>query len=260
MENDPALEHPPTTPPNIPPIQAIDALRPKQNKLIALVIVIVLLLIVAAGEAYYLLTRKNSNTSDNQAVPDVSVNLPSVSSTPTQLPVTQTAEAPVPAEGYQEYRNEEFRYGFHYLSSESLYECEDNTCVTVDRISMRVRTLGSSDFLVNDPLGSLLQADLYCSADGPQGSTWCEDKSVDEFINPLGFKGYKVTRKRIRTTYTSGTIEQTTYDDYVYVYALPEVVKGPGISDYAAIMFEAEIPHQENLKELTAIAETYFTF
>ncbi len=259
MENDPARQQP-TTPPNIPPVQAIDTLGHSNKKFIALVVVIVILLIVAVGEAYYLGTRKNNNATDNQAVPSTTINSPSVSSAPTQLPVTQTAQAPAPAEGYQEYRNEELGYGFYYLKTDSLNECQDSPCLSIDRITLRVQTLGTYETDMSDIKTSLLQADLYCSADGPTGSVRCENKSVDEFINPLGFKGYKITRTRISTAYINGASEETRYDDYAYVYVLPEVVKGQGLTDYAAIMFAVDTPLQENLKELTAIAETYFTF
>ncbi|QQS44060.1 hypothetical protein IPM65_00430 [Candidatus Roizmanbacteria bacterium] len=259
MENDPARQQP-TTPPNIPPVQEIDTLGHSNKKFIALVVVIVFLLIVAVGEAYYLGTRKNNNVADNQAVPSIKINSPAVTSAPTQLPVTQTPQAlvPAPAEGYQEYRNEELGYGFHYLKTDSLYECQDSPCLSIDRIDMRVQGLGTYELDISDIKTSLLQADLYCSADGPTGSARCENKSVDEFINALGFQGYKVTRTRINT-FTNGASDQV-YDDYVYVYILPEVVKGQGLTDYAAIMFAVDTPLQENLKELTAMADTYFTF
>ncbi len=159
--------------------------------------------------------------------------------------------------GYQKYTNEDLGYGFYYLESDSLYQCPGSPCLSIERMYLRVEALDTNFFLGNDNKNILLQDDLYCSADGPGISTSCENKSVEDYVNSMGMKGYKVLRTRTITR--SGLVTPETHSDFVYIYMLPESKGSPGSVKYEAIMFAVDLPKAENLNDLNVIADTYFT-
>ena len=86
----------------------------------------------------------------------------------------------------------------------------------------------------------------------------CKNTQVDAFTNSLGFEGFKVTRTKTVT----GEITELpagVYQDVVYVYILPEIIEGPGVNNYAGVMFAVDIPSPKNLTELEVIADSFFT-
>lgn len=169
---------------------------------------------------------------------------------------TLARTAPPKKSGYIQYVNEELKYGFSYPQTEQLSKCADSHCLSIDRIGLVVEFLSAEEISGNDRLASLTYSDLMCAASGPNASIDCKNQSAVDFTNELGFKGYKVTRtKEIVGKISSAGI----YTDSVYVYLLPEVVKGPGLTDYAAVFFTVTRPDKANLKSLESIAQTAFT-
>lgn len=157
---------------------------------------------------------------------------------------------------FSKYINDYFKYSFNYPSSESLYKCPDETCTSIERISLRVEVLLPVDFSSDDAETSLMADDLFCSADGPGMSISCKNTSVESITNELGVEGFRVLRTKTITG-TKAIYPTGTYQDVVYVYPFPEIKKGPGESNYTAIMFAVDNPTQENLSELQKIADSF---
>lgn len=235
---------------------------PNNKSFLLIIIGVVILLIAVSGVSYYVVTRNALSlpTRDTTTSGEIGNNSTTpITMNPTQTPTPTVGSLPSVKPGFQQYSNSELRYGFNYAKSDSLYHCTDIPCLSINRITMRIEMLG--DYLISsaDPKSSLLNADLYCSADGPGGSISCKNTKVEDYTNSLGFKGYKVIRTRT-VTGTGAGIAAGNYADYAYVYLLPEVKKGPGLLNYAAIMFAVDSPTPTNLNELTSIAKTFFTF
>ena len=73
-----------------------------------------------------------------------------------------------------------------------VYDCPDYPpCALIDDFAIRIVPLEfySEEEILND--------DLYCSADGANGSLRCENPQISEYINLLGVKGFSVKRLRI---------------------------------------------------------------
>ncbi|MCC6170364.1 MAG: hypothetical protein IT329_24315 [Caldilineaceae bacterium] len=104
-----------------------------------------------------------------------------------------------------------------------------------------------------------MKADLLCGAGGRGHAVSCQNISVEDNSNTLGFKGYKAMRTKVIIN-TGAGFPSGDYPDMAYVYLLPKTIKGPGLLDYAGIVFAVDHPSSANLAELQNIADTFFTF
>ena len=218
---------------------------------------VVLLLLIVGGGSYYLgMMNGKSKASVPIQIPNPTNSL-QTNPSPTLVPSSKAI--PSPKVGFQQYTNDNLRYGFSYPVSDSLYKCPDIPCLSISRISLRVETLRTYELTPNDAKSSLMGADLFCSADGPGGSISCQNDKVEEYTNTLGFKGFKVLRTKT-VTGTGAGFPAGTYKDTVYVYLLPEVKKRTGVSDYAGVMLAVDNPSHSNLSELNITGDSFFTF
>lgn len=155
---------------------------------------------------------------------------------------------------------------FHYLSSDSkiyesprlgimfeyprgivdVYDCPDIPCISIYEYTIRIEPLRiyGAEKLKND--------DLYCSADGPTGSTYCLNREVEAFTNANNISGYKIMRTRINEAYnpTTKVRDREEYDDRAYVFPITH-------PEYKAVLFVVDSPIEGNLKELDRIVETF---
>lgn len=222
-----------------------------------IVIGVIILISVIGGGAYYLGMMRGKSTSiqPNQTQTNQPAN--NIVSQLSPSPSPSTKSIPSAKMGFQQYTNDDLRYGFSYSLSDALNKCMDIPCLSISRNSLRIEPLGTYEVDPNDAKASIMKADLFCSADGPEGSISCQDVKVEDYTNTLGFKGYKVLRTKVIT----GTgFRAGSYKDTAYVYFLPKVVKGQGTLDYAGILFAVDNPSQTNLSELNSIADTFFTY
>lgn len=157
---------------------------------------------------------------------------------------------------------------FHYLSSNSkiyesprlgitfeyprgivkVYDCPDIPCISIDEYTIRVEPLRIYG------VEEIKSDDLYCSADGPTGSTYCLNPEVESFTNANGVGGYKVLRTLVIETYNPATQtrDKEEYDDKAYVFPITH-------SEYKAVLFAVDTPSSENLEHLDTIVETLET-
>lgn len=175
--------------------------------------------------------------------------------------VTPNKQIPPIKIGFEQYLNQDLKYGLSYPQTETLLsdsQCPLAPCFSTKNFTFKFETLGSWQLSQTDPKNSLLASDLYCSASGITGSIDCQDKKIYDYVNPLGTKGYKITQTKI-VMGTGAGIPAGQYQDVVFVFPLPEIKKGPGVSDYAGILLTVDYPTPLNLSRLTEVAESFFT-
>lgn len=198
----------------------------------------IILFLVGSGCFYWknvLPTQRDTIT--NNMLSDDSVNLPT---TPP---------------GFKQYLNSEYRFGFNYPELLQISHCQDMHCASIESVSLRVDPLASFYLLPDDPTTSLLEHDLYCSADGPTSSVECTNIRAENFISNSGHQGYKIYRTKKITGDHAGL-----YQEIVYVFPLREPFRTKGLNEYTGVLFSVEISTPENQVSLDEIANTYFNF
>lgn len=244
-KTDQTTQLPPNDPRNPVAPTSVSSLKLFTSILIGLVIICITIVSV-----YYYADFRNS-LNENIAT--------QVTTYPTQPPTPTVGSIPSVKPGFQLYTNSELRYGFQYPETDSLYRCPDIHCVSIYRNTLDVEILDNHTISSTDTKLTLFYTDLFCSADSPNGSISCQNTSVEDYTNHLGYKGYKVIRTRT-VRGTGGGIALGNYPDFAYVYMLPEVKNTQRAWSYEAVLFGVENPTHENLTELTSIADTFFTF
>ncbi|MCR4263921.1 MAG: hypothetical protein NUV98_04355, partial [Candidatus Roizmanbacteria bacterium] len=139
---------------------------------------------------------------------------------------------------------------FEHNAGVNVYRCPDIGCASIGEYSLQVRELMKSQILVQNYEKDLLENDLYCSEDGPIGSTYCENLSIEKFSNSKSTNGYKITRLRHKNGEGPRPVDgQDDYEEFAYVF--PD-----NNSDSAGLLFAVDWPTEENLKHLEIIVDT----
>ena len=132
-----------------------------------------------------------------------------------------------------------------------VYDCPDYPpCALIDDFSIRLEPL---EFYSEE---EILEADLYCSADGVGGFVRCENPQISEYINPHGIKGFIVKRLRIIKSqeldgYNVVDTEPERFNETAYVFPIN------GDSKYKSILLSTDIPNDGNLEKLKNIADSF---
>lgn len=208
----------------------------------SIVIAIVITALIAGTGGYLLGMRANQNASQG-------AQRASFYSSPT---TNATKDKQAPKTGYEQRINGTLKYGYTYpiFSSFNAFPLRVEKLLPYDGISL----------LQPDPKAGLLKKDLYCGADGPHGSQRCQNTKVEDFTNPLGFKGFKVYRTKTHVYHIKPTAEEIcgTCDDVVYVFPLQEK-----INDYDGVLFYLDNltqPTQADISALEEVANSFFSF
>ena len=149
------------------------------------------------------------------------------------------------------YENTRLGYKVDYPRGISqVYDCPDIPCASIEDFTIRMEPLRfyGGEEILND--------DLYCSADGPQGSARCERPQISEYTNALGVKGFSVKRLRIVESrefegYKVVDTKTEQFNDIVYVFPIM------GNLTYKAILLATDTPDEKNLGELEKIANSF---
>ena len=131
-----------------------------------------------------------------------------------------------------------------------VYDCPDYPCALIDDFEIRVEPL---EFYSEE---EILEADLYCSADGVGGFVRCENPQISEYTNPHGIKGFIVKRLRIIKSqeldgYNVVNTKLEKFDETAYVFPINRSSK------YKSILLSTDIPNEENLEKLKNIADSF---
>ncbi len=147
---------------------------------------------------------------------------------------------------YKIYENQRLGYMFEHPRGSSVYDCPDIPCASIDQYTIRIEALRMYGKL------EIESDDLYCSAGGPTGSTYCLDPVAEPFTNKYQANGYKVVRTRVNETYNSVTqaSDREELSDRAYVFRINN-------SEYKSVLFTADNPSPENLEQLDAIAQSF---
>lgn len=177
---------------------------------------------------------------------------PSQNSAPS---TTKDSKPPVPT-GFKQYTNKTLNFGFNYSESEVIEECADTLCLSISSLTLRLDALKPFQLSLSDPTASLLATDLYCNASGPGVSIICQNTEVKPFTNPLGFKGFKVTRSKSNTAKPKSSLTS----DFAFVFPLPQTKKAPDGSSYTGILLQVDTSNESNLTKLQQLAYSFFLF
>lgn len=149
------------------------------------------------------------------------------------------------------YENTRLGYKIDYPRGiTQIYDCPDHPCASIRDFTIRMEPLRfyGEEEILND--------DLYCSADGPQGSVRCEDPQISEYTNSRGVKGFSVTRLRVIESrefegYEVVNTNTEQFNETVYIFPINEN------SDYKSILLATDTPNEKNLEELREIANSF---
>lgn len=149
------------------------------------------------------------------------------------------------------YENTRLGYKIYYPRGiTQVYDCPDYPCASIRDFTIRMEPLSfyGEEEILND--------DLYCSANGPQGSIRCENPQISEYTSILGIKGFAVKRLRIIESrefegYEVVNTKTEQFDETVYIFPIN------GNSSYKAILLATDAPNEKNLEELKKIADSF---
>lgn len=179
-----------------------------------LIILLVMLVIGIGASAFFISTRQPSPAQ--QTAPSPTATLPMTTPTPTNthFPSKQApTSSPVDeTNNWKTYRNDQYGFEFRY-PSDYLFEMTKDykgsdwlfelTSPTKEILIISLRDNRSPELDTFEKF-ALHMSEVYCSADGPDGSVYCANENKkSEFTNPAGIIGYEIYLNETTENYTT---------------------------------------------------------